>query len=101
MRRGASFLLHAGTLIRLEGRSAPLGILRDVLPATLSADIAPGDLLIQISDGLVSLFEPGAPLVERLPALADRPLPEIRDAILSSAPDSDDVSLILARIQQA
>lgn len=96
-----SFLLHAGTLIRLEGRSAPLGILRDVLPATLSADIAPGDLVIQISDGLLPLFEPGSPLIERLPAMADLPLPELRDAILSSAPDSDDVSLILARIKQA
>lgn len=95
-----SFVWHKGNLLRVEARSAPLGILRDLSMAEIPVELAPGDLIFLMSDGLAPLFETGAPLIQCLPDLTGLSLEAMRDAILAVAPDNDDVSLILCRVKE-
>ncbi|MEU6350849.1 SpoIIE family protein phosphatase [Streptomyces sp. NPDC047072] len=84
---------------------APLGV-GGVAFATTAFDLRPGDRLVLYTDGLVETRQ--HPLDERLDALLDllggrdRPLEEVCDLLLRTLhqPDnSDDVALLIARVQ--
>ncbi|MDC2954831.1 SpoIIE family protein phosphatase [Streptomyces gilvifuscus] len=85
---------------------APLGV-GGVAFSTTTVDLGPGDRLVFYTDGLVETRQ--HPLDERLDALLslldgpDRPLEEVCDLLLRTLhqPDnSDDVALLIARVQQ-
>ncbi|TQJ86081.1 SpoIIE family protein phosphatase [Streptomyces sp. SLBN-31] len=84
---------------------APLGV-GGVAFSTTTVDLGPGDRLVFYTDGLVETRQ--HPLDERLDALLslldgpDRPLEEVCDLLLRTLhqPDnSDDVALLIARVQ--
>ncbi|MEU6139836.1 SpoIIE family protein phosphatase [Streptomyces sp. NPDC047081] len=86
---------------------APLGV-GGVAFSTTTVDLEPGDRLVFYTDGLVETRQ--HPLDERLDALLalldgpDRPLEEVCDLLLRTLhqPDnSDDVALLIARVQKA
>nr|WP_307679941.1 SpoIIE family protein phosphatase [Streptomyces sp. V4I2] len=86
---------------------APLGV-GGVAFSTTTVDLEPGDRLVLYTDGLVETRQ--HPLDERLNALLallegpDRPLEEVCDLLLRTLhqPDnSDDVALLIARVQTA
>ncbi|MGW2239080.1 SpoIIE family protein phosphatase [Streptomyces sp. NPDC001759] len=85
---------------------APLGV-GGVAFSTTTVDLGPGDRLVFYTDGLVETRQ--HPLDERLDALLslldgpDRPLEEVCDLLLRTlhqADNSDDVALLIARVQQ-
>ena len=96
---------HPPELLELP-TGAPLGV-GGVAFSTTTVDLEPGDRLVFYTDGLVETRQ--HPLDERLDALLalldgpDRPLEEVCDLLLRTLhqPDnSDDVALLIARVQQ-
>ncbi|MCL6668067.1 SpoIIE family protein phosphatase [Streptomyces panaciradicis] len=96
---------HPPELLELP-TGAPLGV-GGVAFSTTTVDLGPGDRLVFYTDGLVETRQ--HPLDERLDALLslldgpDRPLQEVCDLLLRTLhqPDnSDDVALLIARVQQ-
>ncbi|MCH5671903.1 SpoIIE family protein phosphatase [Streptomyces gilvus] len=96
---------HPPELLELP-TGAPLGV-GGVAFSTTTVDLDPGDRLVFYTDGLVETRQ--HPLDERLDALLelldgpDRPLEEVCDMLLRTLhqPDnSDDVALLIARVQQ-
>ncbi|MEU9390242.1 SpoIIE family protein phosphatase [Streptomyces sp. NPDC048324] len=96
---------HPPELLELP-TGAPLGV-GGVAFSTTTVDLGPGDRLVFYTDGLVETRQ--HPLDERLDALLslldgpDRPLEEVCDLLLRTLhqPDnSDDVALLIARVQQ-
>jgi len=105
-------LRTSGDVSRLRGGGPPLGMFPDASYEGRQASVAPGDLLMLFTDGLVELANDAdecfgidgacrAALAHR-----ERPLPELASAILSSAADwsgqarsHDDVTLFLMRFR--
>ena len=87
----------------------PLGVLEHHVFTSASCEWQPGDLLALVTDGLAEVFdhrdvEFGLDGIRQLLGeLADRPLPEIRDALLAAVrahgPQLDDQTLLLIRHQ--
>ena len=60
------FILREDRLEALEGDSLPLGILDGVRPAVLARTLSEGDILLFISDGVLSAFGSAADLADYL-----------------------------------
>lgn len=101
---------HPGQIEQLDAGGTVVGLLPDQTWNQAALRLAPGDLLIAFSDGLVDSPNPAGDLFgeRRLRALvldlADRPPEEIRQQILAEiahfaqgAPQEDDITLIVAK----
>jgi sigma-B regulation protein RsbU (phosphoserine phosphatase) len=86
-----------------------LGVLEGLAFSDEPVDAAPGDLFVILTDGLTEVFdrngeEFGEARIERIVTEhAQRPLREIHDSILAAVrsfgPQTDDQTLLLARIR--
>jgi hypothetical protein len=97
------------TLNKLADGHPPLGVLEGLAFSDEPVDAAPGDLFVILTDGLTEVFdrngeEFGEARIERIVTEhAQRPLREIHDSILAAVrsfgPQTDDQTLLLARIR--
>ena len=120
-----SFVLHNGNLFKVDNRSVPVGITRDITTDEIETPLFPGDLIIMMSDGVAPSGEEIFRLTEALEGCAALSTKEIAEKILalanpapqeasadaqsSSSPDTalvpahadDDCSVLVARITEA
>jgi phosphoserine phosphatase RsbU/P len=109
-----AMLISGSDIRRLEARNGILGWLAETAPSELADEVHlnSGDRLVLYTDGLVEVFNEnhdmlGVDGLERLVReSAQRPLPEMRQAILDGVaawrhgpPLADDVSLILIEVR--
>jgi len=104
-----SFVLHGGNLFRVDSRSVPIGITREIDTEEIETPIHAGDLIIMMSDGIIPTEEDIFRLTETLTNSASLSPKEIADKILSLATQKDsaekqnpdDCSVLVARIVAA
>ena len=94
----ASYVLHSGNLFKVDCRSAPVGILRDVAPDDIEVPVYKGDLILLMSDGILPAEDTAFRLGELLRGSASLSCREIADAIMSTTPATDDRSLTVVRV---
>ena len=92
--------------LHLHARTAPIGILRSVDAQRISDDVAAGDVIIMLSDGIIPGEEEVFRLTEALTDSASLSPKEIADKLLALAiepdkPAPDDCSVLVARITAA
>ena len=104
-----SFVLHNGNLFRVDSRSVPIGITREIDTEEVETPIHAGDLIIVMSDGIIPTEEDIFRLTETLTDSASLSPKEIADKVLALAtekdgvpkPNPDDCSVLVARITAA
>lgn len=105
-----TYVRRDDSLFRLHARTAPIGILRSVDAQRLAYDVAPGDVIIMLSDGVAAedgIEENGGECVWLLDLLSDgweEDMDSMADVILRRAREegsADDLSVILIRVEEA
>ncbi|MBQ9941529.1 MAG: stage II sporulation protein E [Christensenellaceae bacterium] len=81
-----SYLLHGGSIRRLQAGTLPMGILDEFHPAVYETDLEAGDLILLFSDGVADLENSGELLFETITqAVGLRNAQEIAERILTAA----------------
>jgi len=98
-----SLILHAGEVLTVEGGRLPLGILEKVSPSVRRIQLAPGDVILMASDGVIDPISPSA-LTALLLSSSHLPPDLLTQSILSAAESAadpryrDDMTVLCARI---
>lgn len=98
-----SFLLTQGKAEILESDSLPLGILEGVRPTTLSRNLADGDVLVFLSDGITAAFGSSADIADylcRQPAANPQSLADkfLKEALERCGRAEDDMTVLAIRL---
>ncbi len=98
----SSFVLHNGNLFRIDSRSVPVGITREITAEDMETPVWPGDLILLMSDGLAPTGDEIFRLTEALAGTETMSVREIADKLLDElSPGDDDRSLIVVRVTAA
>lgn len=98
-----TYLLRDGEATRFFSRTAPVGILEALDAERISFTLCPGDLLVQVSDGVTGGEEDCAWLAEMLKERFDGDAERLCRMILGGAAErgKDDLSVIVTEIRAA
>lgn len=106
-----SYILRDGSLFKISSDSMPLGITRETEAEEIRFTLRAGDIIVMMSDGVVTGEEDAARLCElltygweeNLTRMSEKILREakMRHAHLPSAPNRDDMTLALIRLRAA
>ncbi len=97
-----SFVLRGGNLFRIEAKTAPIGIMRTLDAEQIKFELAEGDVIIMLSDGVCEDFESCAWLPTLLVDEWESDLSAMSDKIAREAAvrcrTKDDISVAIARV---
>ena len=100
-----SFVLRDGNLYKLESRTVPIGIMRELDAEQIKFELAEGDVIIMLSDGVAQSLEDGIWLANLLTYEWDDDLNAMAEKILDNAVfannRSDDMTVVIVRVAQA
>ena len=100
-----SFILRGGKLYKLQSKTVPIGIMRELDAEKIRFELALGDVIVMVSDGVAQSLEDGVWLANLLTYEWDDDLSLMADKILDNAVfanrRSDDMTVILARVDEA
>jgi sigma-B regulation protein RsbU (phosphoserine phosphatase) len=101
------FRKASGEVVEHSAEDLPLGVLPEQQFSTRGVDVAEGDVLVLLTDGMTEVFDADKkelglePVKEALRANALRPLPELSEAMrevaLGFGKQEDDQTLLLIR----
>ncbi|GHV11629.1 stage II sporulation protein E [Clostridia bacterium] len=99
-----SFIVRRGKLYKIQSATVPAGIISQMNSEQTKFDVESGDIILMMSDGIISSYEEGAWLLEMLssPAKISSPktlLQEIMREAVSRSKRRDDMSLLLLRVE--
>ncbi len=107
-----SFIVRDGQVSRIETCSLPAGIIEDIEVTTLTRDMAPGDILVMITDGILDVYQRSGEreewLEEILMDVTEMPPREMAELISKLAQTGaggatripDDMTVIVARLEK-
>ena len=100
-----SFILRSGNLYKLQSNTAPIGIMHEIDAEKIGFELAAGDVIIMLSDGVAGSLEDGVWLANLLTYEWEDELSMMADKILDNAAlsnkRSDDMTVALIRIGEA
>ncbi len=100
-----SFVLRGGNLYKLESKTVPIGILRELDAEQIKFDLADGDVIIMLSDGVAQSLEDGIWLANLLTYEWEDDLNIMAEKILDNAVfannRSDDMTVSIVRVAEA
>lgn len=99
-----SYIKRGGEILRVRSHTVPLGIRRSVDAERVGVELAVGDVVVLLSDGLVPDGEDPAWLLSLLSQESADDLDRLAERIIAEAvsrtpPPEDDVTVALARIE--
>ena len=98
-----SYVVRGGNVFKIDCRSMPLGLTKEITAEKIDLDLEDGDLVVLLSDGVAPTLEDALWLPELLVASRSRPLSEIADMITSRARSensaSDDISALVLQVK--
>lgn len=98
-----SYLYRSGKLFRVDSKSLPVGIVKELSSEETPVELAQGDLIVMVSDGVGGL-EDALWLPEMIAKGAKDPVSDLASAIRARAAvenrSSDDISVIVARLER-
>ncbi len=100
-----SFVVRDGRLFRLLSKTVPVGILRALDAEMIRCALLPGDMVVMLSDGVLSGSHEAPWLLDLLvsPGMQHRPAGEIARRIVSAAATEsrDDITAAVIRVEAA
>ncbi|MBQ9099243.1 MAG: SpoIIE family protein phosphatase [Clostridia bacterium] len=95
-----TFLLRGGTVTRLTSRTAPVGILESLDAERIRFEVQPGDVIVQVSDGITGGEEDCPWLTELLTTHFDGDCDSFVRTVFAKAArrGNDDMSILMTRI---
>lgn len=100
-----SFILRGGNLYKLQSKTVPIGIMHELDAEKIRFELAIGDVIVMVSDGVAQSLEDGIWLANLLTYEWDDDLSAMAEKILDNAVfanhRSDDMTVILARVGEA
>lgn len=100
-----SFVLRSGNLYKLESKTVPIGIMRELDAEQIKFDLADGDVIIMLSDGVAQSLEDGIWLANLLTYEWEDDLNTMAEKILDNAVfannRSDDMTVSIVRVREA
>lgn len=100
-----SYVKRADKLFRIKSQTVPLGVIKQVDAERISSDIAVGDVIVMISDGIASVAEECGWLTELLNKPITEPLADFARSIVEAAVDNgrgeDDMSVLVIEVAAA
>ena len=98
-----TYLLREGQLTRFFSRTAPVGILESLDAERIRFQLKPGDVLVQVSDGITGGEEECAWLAEMLTTRYDGDAEKLTRLVLNRASErgQDDLSVLVTEITAA
>ena len=99
-----SFVLRGGNLYKLESKTVPIGIMRELDAEQIKFDLADGDVIIMLSDGVAQSLEDGIWLANLLTYEWEDDLNVMAEKILDNAVfannRSDDMTVSIVRVRE-
>lgn len=100
-----SFILRSGNLYKLESKTVPIGIMRELDAEQIKFDLAAGDVIIMLSDGVAQSLEDGIWLANLLTYEWEDDLNTMAEKILDNAVfannRNDDMTVSIVRVTEA
>lgn len=100
-----TYILREGSLVKLRSGTLPIGIMKQVDVGSIPCDVAVGDVIVMMSDGVTQGKEECPWLFDLLQARAKHTPPEqLSDLILNDAKkrgSADDISVAVLKIEAA
>ncbi len=100
-----SFVLRDGNLYKLESKTVPIGIMRELDAEQIKFELAHGDVIIMLSDGVAQSLEDGIWLANLLTYEWEDDLNVMAEKILDNAVfannRSDDMTVSIVRVVEA
>ena len=97
-----SYVLRGGNIFKVDARSMPLGITKEINAEKIEMQLADGDRVILVSDGVAPDLEDALWLPELLVSCADLSDPDLADIIVKHAKaemgTSDDISALVLTV---
>lgn len=88
-----SYLLRDGAVYKMDARTLPLGITKEIDTKAMVISVKPRDLIVMVSDGVdIGVCE------KTVEELASRPASEIAERLYQDSRDIDDVSIIVLEV---
>jgi stage II sporulation protein E len=98
------FVVSKGTVKMIEGSSLPMGILSELKPSVCSEQLAPGDVILFLSDGVTDAFGSATDFADYLAAASVINPQKLADKILDEAlalygnTAEDDMTVVACKI---
>ena len=100
-----SFVVRGGNLYKLQSKTVPIGIMRELDAEKIRFELAEGDILIMLSDGIAQSLEDGVWLANLLTYEWEDDLNIMAEKIIDNAAinnsRSDDMTVVLVKIKAA
>lgn len=101
-----AFILRRGSIFKIQSASVPVGIVNSINAELTTFRFETGDIVVMLSDGVISSYEEGAWLLEMLEREgASQTLQQLADNICAAAKKrstrKDDVTCAVVQIQSA
>lgn len=81
----SSYLVQGQKIVKLSGEALPLGILQEVLPSEKRVQLAEGDRVILMSDGIADVYETEEEVMRMLYRRLSERAQDMADAVLQDA----------------
>ena len=88
-----SYLIRDGAVYKMDARTLPLGITKEIDTKALVISLKPKDMIVMVSDGVDS-----GVCENMIEEMAEKSPSQIADALYESSKDVDDVSIIVLEI---
>ncbi len=99
-----SFVVRGGNLYKLQSKTVPIGIMHELDAEKIRFDLADGDILIMLSDGITQSLEDGVWLANLITYEWEDSLSAMAEKIVDNAAinnrRSDDMTVILCRVTE-
>lgn len=100
----ASYVIRSGNIFKIDARSIPLGITKEITSEIVSMDLQSGDRVVMVSDGVAPDLEGALWLPELLVSCADRPDSELAGIVSKRARaengGADDISVLVMSVNE-
>ena len=100
-----SYVLREGNIYKIDVRSMPLGLTREINAQQINMALREGDVILQVSDGVAGSLEEALWLPEVFASLSGKSVQEIAGAIhsrtISEKGRGDDITVLVTKVEKA
>ena len=99
-----SYVLRKGNIYKVDVRSMPLGLTKEINAQQITMMLQAGDVILQVSDGVAGSLEEALWLPEVFASLGDKSVQEIAGAIhsrtIAERGRGDDITVLVSKVEK-
>ena len=97
----ASYVIRGESVFRIDSKTLPIGITREISSEQTTLSLCPGDVIIMVSDGAAAILEDEQTVRKLVDGAEAKSPEEIAEGIIGVSSDSDDRSAIVIKIKES